>query len=561
MGRLPMLKNMPLLRFVPGLLLALAANFAGAVGLGVLKVESEPGEPLRARVPLIDLGDVPPTELGIAIASVADYEQANATRYEILSSIKLHVEADTDGAWVVLTTEQPVSESSSTVILDTTWPGGRILSQHLLRIGAAAPELVSAAPAGEPPADSEPSIRGEPSVGGETSDGGEAAGTARRTIRTVSGDSLWRIAERLAAESPMNLDQTMLALQRFNPEAFINGDIDRLRADVVLRIPDSTGIGAANEVSGRDQTAPRPMAGSTQPEPLAAPASQPAAQDDQSAGQLSLLVQEEEGADDGQGGDDELDARIAELENQLALTLEEVDRVRIEQEELRARLDDLDAQISMARQIIELRARELAQLQASLAEQAEDQAPRETGQATAADAASAAEAEAPAAAEFPRSLLENPLYLVIGAAILVFALVLLLMMRNSRRDQEREKRDENFVAIGDEETAASEPAQDGPEAAAEKVVEADDDDADNADNADNADDATAAENGNGFDFAADLDEAGEEAVAEQLNLAYSLHKMGNTAKARKLLENVIRSGNEGQIGEARQLLAVLDDLS
>ena len=540
-GQVLALKRFPTF-VLAGLLLALAANLAGAVGLGVLEVESDPGDPLRARVPLMDLGDVRPTELDIALASVADYQQANATRYEILSSIRLHIETGPDGAWVVLTTEQPISASSSTVILDTTWPGGRILSQHLLRIGASPPpELVPAAPSGEPSA------------------GGELAEAGRQTIRTVSGDSLWRIAERLAGENPENLNQTMLALHRLNPESFIDGDIDRLRADAELRVPDLSELGALDQVSAQDESARQPVAGNTQPQPLAAPAPQPADQDDQPDGQLSLVVQE--GGDDVQGGVDELDARIAELENQLALAQEEADRVRIEQEELRARLDDLDDQIAMARQIIELQERELAQLQASLAAQAAEQARQEAEQAAAAEAAAtaaeaAAAAEARAAAEFPRSLLGNPLLLAVAAAILVLALVLVLMKRGGRGDEEDE-REEAFIVIGSEDAPDVDQAEDEPDAAEESPTpeETLDEAPDETPKVTNADDSGDDE------LTVDLDGAEEEEVAEQLNLAYSFHKMGETAKARGILENVIRSGNDGQISEARQLLAIIDDMS
>lgn len=537
--QVPALKRFPAF-VLAGLLLALTANPAGAVGLGVLEVESGPGDPLRARVPLMDLGDMRPTELDIAIASVVDNRQANATRDEILSSIRLHVESGPEGAWVVLTTEQPIPVSSSTVTLDTTWPGGRILSQHLLRIGAAPPPgLVPATPSGEPPA------------------GGELAVAGGQTIRTVSGDSLWRIAERLTGENSENLNRTMLALHRLNPESFVDGDIDRLRADVELRVPELSEPGAFDQVSAQDEAARQPVAGNTQPQPLAAPAPRPAGQDEQPDGQLSLVVQENE--DDGQGGSDELDERIAELESQLALALEEADRVRIEQEELRARLDDLDDQISMARQIMELQEQELAQLQASLAAQAEEQARQEAERAAAAEAAAAAaaaeaEAEARAAAEFPQNLLESPVYLAIGAAILVLALAFLLMMRNSRGDEEDEQ-EEAFIVIGSEDAPESEQA--GVEAETEEngAAGADDGETDDEDGAAYADDEDDDE------FAVELDEAGEEEVAEQLNLAYSLHKMGDTAKARKILENVIRSGNEGQISEARQLLAIIDDMS
>ena len=587
------MKKPRLISYFSSLLLAIAANFAFAVGLGVLQVDSQPGEPLLARVPLIDLGDVRPAELQVELASVADYRQASANRYEILSNIRLHIETNPDGAWLVLTTEQPIPESSSTLILDTTWAGGRILSQHLLTVGAApAPELFPATPVNEPPPANEPG----PAVGGELAEAG------RQTIRTVSGDSLWRISERLAGENSVYLQQTMLALHRLNPEAFVNGDINRLRADAELRVPDLANLSALDQGAAQDETVRQAVAATTQPQPLAAPAPQASGQDDDANGQLSLVVENSE--DDGQGGGDELDQRIRELEDQLALSLEEVDRVRIEQEELRSRLDDLDEQISMARQIIDLQQQELVDLQASLMAAAAEQARVDAEQAAAAAEAEALAAERESAAsQFPQSLLENPVYLAIGAAILVLGLVLLMMLRGNR-DEDDDEEEETFVVIGageagdDEEEDAGEDVVEAEvgeiEAAAEDVDDTDNDvagdwdgddatddddeiaqeseevehtDAEDAppaaqdeeEDADNASEAGDPDEEEGFSI--DQDEAGEEEIAEQLNLAYSFHKMGETEQARKILENVIRSGNETQISEARQLLAILDDTS
>lgn len=523
--------------FLSSLALAVAANLACAVGLGVLQVESQPGEPLQARIPLLDLGNVQPTELQVALASVADYRQLDVDSHELLinSRLRLHIETGADGSWLALTTEQPIPSSRYTVILNTSWPGGRILSQHLLAVGDAPfPELVPATPAGEP----------APAYGGEAD--GEVARAGRRSIRTVSGDSLWRIAESLAGENPVNLNRTMLALHRLNPEAFVDGDIDRLRADVELLMPNPAELGVLGQSAARDETARQPAAGNVQPAPLAAPAPQQFIDlDDGPDGQLSLVVGEAD--EDGQGGSDELDQRIVELENELAQAREEADRVSIEQEELRTRLDDLDEQISLARRIVELQERELAQLQASLAAEAEERQERQ-----AAEQAAAAEAEAPPADSI-ESLLENPVfYFVIGAAVLIFALLLVLAhvlfgIFGGQRREVTEDPEESFAVIGYEDALAGQPEQ-GILPEFEAVA------------ADRGD--TEEENRDEDDFGGDLDEAAEEEeVAEQLNLAYSVHKMGDTGRARRILENVIRSGNEGQISEARQLLAIIDDLS
>ncbi len=51
-----------------------------------------------------------------------------------------------------------------------------------------------------------------------------------------SGQTLSGIAAQMAGEG-QTLDQTMVALLRANPEAFIGGNINRLKAGAVLRTP------------------------------------------------------------------------------------------------------------------------------------------------------------------------------------------------------------------------------------------------------------------------------------------------------------------------------------
>ncbi|MBC7984860.1 MAG: hypothetical protein H7Y02_13515, partial [Candidatus Obscuribacterales bacterium] len=49
-------------------------------------------------------------------------------------------------------------------------------------------------------------------------------------------DSLWKIASQLRPGTPSEINQTMIALYRANPQAFV-GNINRLRAGAVLRVP------------------------------------------------------------------------------------------------------------------------------------------------------------------------------------------------------------------------------------------------------------------------------------------------------------------------------------
>ena len=149
-----------------------------------------------------------------------------------------------------------------------------------------------------------------------------------------------------------------------------------MRSGQVLRVPALDEIQAINareaidEVNLQNQqiTDVQPFVPSAQEEPE---------EDDQPQGQLSVVTEAPSAGDlrSAAGGiyeqeSAELDRRIAQLENQLALRQEEADRASIERAELESRLADLESQIDAAQEIIRLQDLQLAQLQDQLAEAA-----------------------------------------------------------------------------------------------------------------------------------------------------------------------------------------------
>lgn len=290
------------------------------------------------------------------------------------------------------------------------------------------PEVVAAEPEPQPVVNeiAEP----EPEAVVQADEPVEPAAQIPDTLTTGGSDTLWDIALRVRPNDSVSVQQTMLALQRLNPDAFIGGNINMLRSGQVLRIPDLSEIQsmdqqtAVSEVTRQNQQASVPDV-----QPLAAPAPDRSNTPDQPSGQLSVVTSDD-GSASGVGSaleqeNAELDARIAALENQLAVREEEVDRARVEREELISRLDDLESQIASAMEIITLQDMQLAQLQESMAEAAEQ-------------AAAQAAATPPPATQGRSGLLDNVmgmlasngLILIGGVAVIVLALVALLLRRN-----------------------------------------------------------------------------------------------------------------------------------
>ncbi|QVL50393.1 MAG: ClcB-like voltage-gated chloride channel protein [Thiocapsa sp.] len=79
------------------------------------------------------------------------------------------------------------------------------------------------------------------------------AGAAQDVVSIRSGDSLWGIADRIAAEAGFSRDQVMIGLLEANPDAFspacnVNGV---LRVGAVLRVPSAARIGALDAAAAR----------------------------------------------------------------------------------------------------------------------------------------------------------------------------------------------------------------------------------------------------------------------------------------------------------------------
>lgn len=296
------------------------------------------------------------------------------------------------------------------------------------------------------------------------------------SVETGVDDTLSAIAMEVQPDSA-SLEQTMLAIQQENPDAFGDGNINNMRSGQVLRIPSAEEIQAidareaADEVSRQNQEFAVADA-----EPLAAPSTATPDQDAVQQGQLSVVNSDDNAIDASNAGtelnqqeNDELDIRIAELETQLAVQQEEADRARIEREEVDQRLTELEEQITAATEIIRLQDLQLAQLQESLAQAAVDAAATVEQQAE----VNAIEDEintpvAPSAGlmdDVLRILTGNTLFMIFGIFLAISLIVVLLLRRNRAASQADEELDEIAKGEFDGATADDSMANEEEEAA------------------------------------------------------------------------------------------------
>ena len=181
-------------------------------------------------------------------------------------------------------------------------------------------------------------------------------------VTVESGDTLYDIAASNRLATSVSVEQTMLAIQRANPDAFIDNNINMIRVGQVLRIPSIQEVQSIDQAQALNQIVLQNQAVSLQP--LAFSANNAATGAD-SSDELTILSGED--GTDSLSGDNDMAETIAALENQLAISEENLDRARLENAELTARFNELSEQVDILQNIIAMQDERLAQLQADLA--------------------------------------------------------------------------------------------------------------------------------------------------------------------------------------------------
>jgi pilus assembly protein FimV len=231
-------------------LATLVPSLASAVGMGRLNVMSALGQRLHAEIELLS---VPKQDAGSLIARLGSsraYEQANLQMGAAgAGGIRVSVERRRDGApYVLVTSGQPINEPFVNLLIELTSPVGQISREYSVLLDPpemAPPKPVAAAPAPTPVAAAAPA----PATPAPTAQAAEAASEYGPVQR---GETLSRIAGRVRPQGA-TLQQTMMGIFRANPAAFINNNINLLRAGQRLRIPDSSQLsGVAQDEANRE---------------------------------------------------------------------------------------------------------------------------------------------------------------------------------------------------------------------------------------------------------------------------------------------------------------------
>ena len=253
------------------LLGGLQATSALSLGLGALQLQSFLNEPLNASVDLLDMGGLHADEIIIRLASRDDFDKFGLDRPYFLSSIKFEVSSQENGAAsIILSSDEPVLEPYLEFILEARWPSGRLLREYTVLIDpplfsevetvavSAAQRVDEIEKTSVPTKKNNEVISSGTSVEIRSTDLAPGAMPQRDyTSNTASSpvpgsrymirreDTLWRIAS-LARPQGASVQQTMLDIQRLNPDAFVNGNINTVKAGYIVYLPSESDISSAD---------------------------------------------------------------------------------------------------------------------------------------------------------------------------------------------------------------------------------------------------------------------------------------------------------------------------
>ncbi len=251
-----------------------------ALGLGEIHTNSALNQPFNAEIELIGPTAEELSSLKVGLASNDLFARYGIDRPAFLSSFNFSVGRGSDGRPTIkVSSNRSVTEPFVTLLVEASWGRGRLVREYTVLLDP--PVFMPSQPQAAPPvttprsgAQTEGRIERQPAPAPQAPspeststplpapapESAPAAAAPSETVPSESAlggeysvqrnDTLFRIASRVNPGPRRVVNQTMIALFRANPQAF-GGNINRLRAGAVLRIPEISEIEA---ISTQDAT-------------------------------------------------------------------------------------------------------------------------------------------------------------------------------------------------------------------------------------------------------------------------------------------------------------------
>ncbi len=336
-----------------------------ALGLGEIRLNSALNQPFDADIELVSATQEDLGALRAALASNESFTKYGLDRPAYLSDFTFRVGKGLNGQDVLkVTSPRPVTEPFVTLLVEASWPRGRLLREYTVLLDppvfaptpAAADSQVAAPRAASAPA---PSARVEPFAAEGPAPAPQSSGEGRAprsvvasnpsiepgsSYRVQPNDTLWQIASAANPGSRSDVNRAMVAIYQNNTSAF-DGNINVLRSGSLLKIP------ASGELSAMSASAASAEVARQYQMWKEGRASAAAAGGAENAGRLRLVTPEQ--GSEAPSTSTSVPATAAGS--------------GADQGDLKARVTQLEGELAEARRLLEVKNAELATLQGQLA--------------------------------------------------------------------------------------------------------------------------------------------------------------------------------------------------
>ena len=233
---------------------------AQGLGLGEITLNSALNQPLDADIELLSVEREDLATLTATMASDDLFARYGLDRASFLNSISLDIRSPSADRHVIhVSSSRSISEPFVTMLIELNWGRGRMLREYTVLLD---PPVFAAQPA--QPAPTPRATTGTtgtvvriPQPVAEPESMPVSRPPAMPSALPAAGrpdeymvqrnDTLWELSRDLRPAGT-EINQMMIAMFRANPEAFY-GNINRLKAGVILRIPDSVDMAGINRAA------------------------------------------------------------------------------------------------------------------------------------------------------------------------------------------------------------------------------------------------------------------------------------------------------------------------
>jgi len=378
-----------------GLLIPLQSS---AFGLGKIELSSALNEPLKAAVSITALRLEDEATFKVQLASRDEFKKAGLKRTFLLTQLKFEVVKNGGQTEVVITSDKPVKEPFLDFLIIASTANGRLIREYTVLLDPPKHVFTKEKAVIKQAEEPKSKVPKTSSVSKQTMQNTTQTTRQPATMATAStsntidsykvksSDTLSKIAKNTRPQSDISINQMMMALLDKNESAFVNNNINQLKANRTLTIPSVEEIKQrtkrqalldVNEqndawrnrnrvvtntaVEETNQASELPI---QNPQPVLESESMGAEQGDMA--RLELVSPGDEVIEEV--GESSLlgDPKIKELTEQLTLAQETIESQAQENTDIKSRMDMMEEQLHTLRRLISLKDTDLAKLQGNL---------------------------------------------------------------------------------------------------------------------------------------------------------------------------------------------------